>query len=112
MLKWLNKFGIKVRILSANTLTFLMFLAFSADEMSKFYALSKQMHTLKTLAEFTPNVGNLVHELQKERGTSAGFIGSKGSGAFNKKVNGLYMGMKINPSMVGILFSEEFRETN
>lgn len=90
MLKWLNRFGIRVRILTAITLTFLMLLAFSADKMSNFYALSGQMHTLKTLAEFTPNVGNLVHELQKERGASAGYIGSKGSGAFNKKINDQY----------------------
>lgn len=90
MLKWLNKFGIRARILTAITMTFLMFLAFSVDKMVSFYATAEQMHTLKALTEFTPKVGGLIHELQKERGTSAGFIGSKASDAFSKKVDAQY----------------------
>ena len=33
----------------------------------------------KTIAEFGIQLGSLIHELQKERGMSAGYIGSKGS---------------------------------
>jgi len=87
MLKWLNKFGISVRILTAISLTFVLFLIFSIDKMVNFYQVSAQMETLQTLTQFTPDIGGLIHELQRERGTSAGYIGSKGSQAFTTKIN-------------------------
>jgi methyl-accepting chemotaxis protein len=42
--------------------------------------------TVQGVAELAPNVSNLVHELQKERGMSAGFIGSGGQ-AFADTIN-------------------------
>ncbi len=40
--------------------------------------LSSQMSNTHLLMQLSQNVSNLVHELQKERGMTAGFIGSKG----------------------------------
>ncbi|MEZ5935353.1 MAG: nitrate- and nitrite sensing domain-containing protein [Alphaproteobacteria bacterium] len=40
------------------------------------------MHRLYTLAELAPSISGLVHELQKERGNAAGFIGHGGEGSF------------------------------
>ncbi|MCA3342368.1 MAG: nitrate- and nitrite sensing domain-containing protein, partial [Roseomonas sp.] len=46
--------------------------------------ISKQMHTvrqadqLQALSHFSSRISDLVHELQKERGMSALFIGSRG----------------------------------
>jgi len=37
-----------------------------------------RLHLLDTSAALSVNIGNLVHEMQKERGASAGFLGSKG----------------------------------
>ncbi|PCI33141.1 MAG: hypothetical protein COB54_05195 [Alphaproteobacteria bacterium] len=88
MLKWLNNYGISLRILTAISLTFILFLMFSADKMIGYYQMSGQMNTLQKLTEFTPKIGNLIHELQKERGTSAGFIGSQASQAFTTKILG------------------------
>jgi len=42
-------------------------------------ALSREMGHLQNLVGVATRVGALVHELQKERGMSAGFIGSKGA---------------------------------
>jgi len=42
-------------------------------------SLSREMGRLQGLVEVATRVGALVHELQKERGMSAGFIGSKGA---------------------------------
>ena len=40
---------------------------------------SKEMSKLQVLSEFAEKISNLIHETQKERGMTAGFIGSKGS---------------------------------
>ncbi len=87
MLKWLNKYGISMRMLTAISLIFVMFLMFSVDKMVGFYQVSGQMNTIQSLTEFTPKIGDLIHELQKERGASAGYIGSKGSKAFTAKID-------------------------
>jgi methyl-accepting chemotaxis protein len=42
-------------------------------------SLSRELGRLQGLVEMATRVGALVHELQKERGMSAGFIGSKGA---------------------------------
>lgn len=41
----------------------------------------REMSQVVQLANFTETVGNLVHELQKERGRTAGFVGSAGASA-------------------------------
>ncbi|MCF8475245.1 MAG: nitrate- and nitrite sensing domain-containing protein [Emcibacter sp.] len=87
MLKWLNKFAINVRILTSISLVFIIFLIFSTDKMIGFYQISAQMETLRLLSTVTPKIGDLIHELQKERGASAGYIGSKASESFTTKIN-------------------------
>ncbi|MGB0749639.1 MAG: methyl-accepting chemotaxis protein [Magnetospiraceae bacterium] len=49
-------------------------------------SVSDEMDDLRRLANIAPTISALVHELQKERGNSAGFIGSKGGDAFAKKL--------------------------
>ncbi|GIU48047.1 methyl-accepting chemotaxis protein [Shewanella sairae] len=49
------------------------------------YQLKKQLEHVLVLSELAVTNSALVHELQKERGMSAGFIGSKGQ-AFSKKL--------------------------
>jgi len=44
-----------------------------------------EMAALQTLATLAPDISNVVHELQKERGASAGYIGAKG-GTFTAKL--------------------------
>jgi methyl-accepting chemotaxis protein len=39
---------------------------------------AREARAMAAIAEVAPSISALVHELQKERGTSAGFIGSKG----------------------------------
>jgi methyl-accepting chemotaxis protein len=52
----------------------------TADKMM----LSREMGHLQGLVTVATRVGALVHELQKERGMSAGFIGSKGANFANE----------------------------
>lgn len=39
----------------------------------------REIHRLATLADLTPPISGLIHELQKERGMSSGYTGSKGT---------------------------------
>ncbi len=50
------------------------------------YRRAIEMASLDKLARFSPSLSAVVHELQQERGASAGFIGSKGKSTFKKKL--------------------------
>ncbi len=50
-----------------------------------FFKHLEEESSRKTMILFAKNIANLVHETQKERGTTAGFIGSKGK-KFTKKL--------------------------
>ncbi len=84
---WLNKFGVRARILTMISITFVLFMVFSVNKMIDFYQISTQDQMIRELTEYTPKIGGLIHELQKERGISAGYIGSQGSGVFSSRID-------------------------
>ncbi|WP_301103163.1 methyl-accepting chemotaxis protein [Propionivibrio sp.] len=67
----------KLLILACVPLFFLLF--FSIRITLEKTQQAQEMTALEELARVSATVGALIHELQKERGMSAGFIGSKGS---------------------------------
>lgn len=69
---------IKFRILLSLLLPVLGLLWFSGTALVEKSSLSTQMSNLNELAKIAPTVSALVHELQKERGTSALYISSGG----------------------------------
>jgi len=73
------------RINLAVALPLLGLLAFSGIAMFDKYRAGSEVGDVLELADLAPNVSALVHELQKERGASAGFIGSKGA-KFERKL--------------------------
>jgi methyl-accepting chemotaxis protein len=54
------------------------FLWFSILTIKQSYIVNNQMKNLTELTQLSISYSELVHELQKERGTTAGFLGSKG----------------------------------
>ncbi len=54
-------------------------LYFAISEIVVEYQASQNMDQILTLSDYGVKASNLVHELQKERGMTAGFLGSKGS---------------------------------
>lgn len=68
---------IGARIVIALTLPILGLLFFSAYSIYAKQQVSSEMDSLQQLAEVAPEISGVVHELQKERGTSAVYIGSK-----------------------------------
>ncbi|WP_177420738.1 nitrate- and nitrite sensing domain-containing protein [endosymbiont of Lamellibrachia barhami] len=56
----------------------IVMIGFAATQSISAFSLRQITVQLQTMSELSVNISNLVHELQKERGMTAGFIGSGG----------------------------------
>ena len=79
MLEFLKNTQIGARIAMALVLPVVGLLVFSGIVVVDKRQTATEMERLEGLARLAPVISAVVHELQKERGTSAGFIGSKGT---------------------------------
>jgi methyl-accepting chemotaxis protein len=79
MVAFLRTFRLSSRIGLAILVPVLGMLVFSGIGLAEKFAFSHKMAQLGRQAALGPHIGALVHELQKERGMSAGFIGAKGA---------------------------------
>ncbi|NOZ24766.1 MAG: methyl-accepting chemotaxis protein [Nitrospirae bacterium] len=72
--------GLKLRNKFILLLTFpiLGLLLFSISKITDKSRISGEMNSLQSLAALAVNINALVHETQKERGMTAGYLGSKG----------------------------------
>lgn len=75
----LSNFRIGTRVLLALGLPVLGLLGYSAFTLLSLNETATRMGELGQMGRFAPTVSGLVHELQKERGISAGYIGSAGA---------------------------------
>lgn len=75
----ISSFKIRTRILLLCGIMFLGFIIVSAPPFLAAYKKAADAKQVASIATLAPTISLLVHELQKERGYSAGFIGSKGS---------------------------------
>ncbi|MDY0873213.1 bacteriohemerythrin [Dongia rigui] len=78
MLKAFNDLRIGKRILIALLIPMLGLLAVSLLAVADKYRLWAEMRQLQSMAELAPEISALGHELQRERGASAIYLGSKG----------------------------------
>lgn len=69
---------IAARIYAALVLPVVGMLVFAALNIGELRKQSADMATLEELAGLAPTISALVHEMQRERGQSAGFVGSEG----------------------------------
>ena len=81
----LGSTSIRTRILALSLLPILALLWVTGNALLTQYRSVTDAGQMVSIAELAPTISNLVHELQKERGQSAGFIGSQGT-AFVKKL--------------------------
>ena len=86
MLASFNNLKIGKRIVLALSLPILGLLGFSFHVLLGQFTTSSEMTQLRGLAEFSPHISALVHEMQKERGSSAGYIGTDGNQAFQERL--------------------------
>ncbi|MBO6826553.1 MAG: nitrate- and nitrite sensing domain-containing protein [Sneathiella sp.] len=81
MQKILNRLGIGQRLIAIALIPLLFCLIFAEEYFQTSFSKVQQYQQLNQLLSITPKANDLIHELQKERGRSAGFIGSKGASA-------------------------------
>lgn len=77
---------IAVRLFLAVAIPMTIMLAFAGKDLYGSFSTFQQMSKIDRLASLSPALTNLVHELQKERGASAGFISSKGGQSFSRNL--------------------------
>lgn len=75
----LSNLSFKQKIAILIALPILGFLWLSASSISQSMSTSKEMSSLTQLTRLSVVYSELVHELQKERGMTAGFLGSNGT---------------------------------
>lgn len=78
MHNFMKNSNIGVRILMALLLPVVGTLFFSGYTVTEKYLASKEMEKVLSLSEIAPVISNLIHEMQKERGASALYLGSQG----------------------------------
>ncbi|MBI4969253.1 MAG: nitrate- and nitrite sensing domain-containing protein [Rhodospirillales bacterium] len=78
MFQFLNNVRIGIRVAVALLIPVAGLVAFSGYITLDRLTTLREMARLQTAARLAPVISVLVHELQKERGTSAGFLGAKG----------------------------------
>lgn len=74
----MKNISIKSKLLIVVLIPLLSLMALSGMKVSELQADYSRQQALSNLMNISISVGNLVHELQKERGASAAFINSKG----------------------------------
>ena len=77
-MNFLSNVKIGVRVMLALVAPVVGLLFFSGNSVIEKNQISNDIEQIQKLAILAPTISATVHELQKERGASAGFIGSKG----------------------------------
>ncbi|SNZ02680.1 methyl-accepting chemotaxis protein [Persephonella hydrogeniphila] len=77
-MKFLNNISIKVKILLLVLIPLLTTLFYASIILYEDYRIYQNQASLEKNVIFSTKISALVHELQKERGATAGFIGSSG----------------------------------
>ena len=84
---FLSSVSIRWRMLVAALIPTLALFGFAAFFVYEQVALSQKMTRIERITSFSEVLSELVHELQRERGRSAGFIGSSGEASYADRLN-------------------------
>jgi len=77
-LNFLNNLEIKGKLLLLVSFPLIALLYFSANAVHNSYIVGKNVHSATILTHIATDISHLIHETQKERGMTAGYLGSKG----------------------------------
>lgn len=78
LMRLVNNLSLKYKLAVLVVPGMLVIMVFSAWRVIETYAQVKEMAAIEQRTALALNVNALVHELQKERGTSSGYVASKG----------------------------------
>lgn len=76
MFSVLKRVTIETKVFSLMSISLVLIIIFSLDKMYDLHKTSSQMQNIQQHMEHAPYVSALIHELQRERGLSAGYLGS------------------------------------
>ena len=77
-MNFLYKLSLKAKVVIVVILSVIMIIYFTGKELIKHYEFEKKKAELTELIVLSKSLSRLIHETQKERGASAGYLGSKG----------------------------------
>jgi len=80
------RFSFHMKLAAVVLVPFLAVMLLGTQGMVERYRIGEEISGVRQLVSVSVNVSGLVHELQRERGRSAGFLGSKGA-QFGKELN-------------------------
>ncbi|MDH5716213.1 MAG: methyl-accepting chemotaxis protein [Spirochaetia bacterium] len=78
-MKWIRNINMRKKFLIMIFFPTVSLLYFSLVTINEKYKIYTEMQTLEALADFGVKISEMVHETQKERGASAGYLGAKGT---------------------------------
>jgi len=81
---FLSQLNLKQKVIMVLLLPLISLLYFSIQGINEKKNVSTEMKVLDQLIQLSVHMGNFVHESQKERGVTAGFLGSKGTEFIDK----------------------------
>lgn len=124
MLRYLNNLSIRCKLYGLTLFPLLGFVCFSGYKFIETYQDKIVLEQMLVLTNSASNSAVLVHELQKERGLSAGYIGSKGTKFSSvlpkqreitdkkRKQLGLFIKQNTLPNHLAMLFKQVEKELN
>jgi methyl-accepting chemotaxis protein len=77
-MSWIYRISIRNKLLLVLSPLLLALLGVAGNGFISHYAVEQQMKTVSGLTQIAGTLGDTIHEIQKERGLSAGYLGSKG----------------------------------
>ncbi|MBF0158732.1 MAG: nitrate- and nitrite sensing domain-containing protein [Magnetococcales bacterium] len=75
----LHRIRLRTKFIIILLLPLLGLVLFGVESVLEKHRLATTMQTMQSLVDLAVRVGAMVHEMQKERGMTAGFLGSKGN---------------------------------
>jgi methyl-accepting chemotaxis protein len=78
IMNFLNKLSLRTKVLIIVAMSILMVTYFTGKELVAHFHFEQQKKQLKELIILSKSLSQLIHETQKERGASAGYLGSHG----------------------------------
>lgn len=75
----LSNIPVTWRMIASALLPIVALLFFSVSLVLEHWSMSREMAVMERASNFNRDISQIVHELQRERGRSAGFVGSQGN---------------------------------
>ena len=77
-MKFIHKLSLKAKVITVVVLSVMMIVYFTGKELVRHFEFEKKKEQLTELIVLSESLSKLIHETQKERGASAGYLGSHG----------------------------------